>query len=240
MTQTQTQTQRRKRSTIKDKTEKQRHIIHNFFENEIKYTCPEVNLDQLVSILESQLDFIDNIPEEYEESLYKHQGGQLLIKKDSEIVELADARYYNDTNIEHINNILEIFQEIPPLTEDIVVYSGSVRPINNFKKQFISTSICVAEPFANFTDKHASRNRRCCLYEITLTKGCKVIPLFFDNMYIKELEILLFYDILEFTPGNSYVKNTFFKYEKAEAIERPIVTYQIIARPRSKIYQFNN
>lgn len=91
--------------------------------------------------------------------------------------------------------LLSIFEKIPPLEKHLTVYRGVAQnPINFKSHSFTSTSIS-PEPVIRFMRSYHEENIPCCLMEITLQPGCKVLPLFFPETELTyhrgEKEVLL-------------------------------------------------
>lgn len=99
------------------------------------------------------------------------------------------AKYTNGINHmseEDTKNLLYLFEKIPPLEYPIVVYRGTYSEVSNFNNgKFISTTLCSAT-----TNKFTGRGG--AIYQITLSAGSKILPIFNLKSFItEEVEILL-------------------------------------------------
>ncbi len=104
---------------------------------------------------------------------------------------------------DYIRDLDAIFDQMPPLPADLVVYRGvhgkkyaagkSIRDAG-----YVSTSVRrdIAQGFA-------SKKKKCCLQQIKVPAGTRVVPLIFVSRYYAEQEILL-------------PRNTSFKAERIE------------------------
>lgn len=130
------------------------------------------------SVLAKQYKFVQNIEDQVPFEWYVGEGGfaeelNHALRVDQKLTRDQERSY---------KGIMNAFQEIPPLEEDIMVYRGtSFLPF--VVKSFISTSFDqkVAEQFVE---------QDCCLLEIIVPKGQKVLPLDKISM-LPESEILL-------------------------------------------------
>jgi hypothetical protein len=107
-----------------------------------------------------------------------------------------------------LRNIDEIMEHIPETTVPITVYKGvNLTGLNEFRYDhyFSSTSVCkdIATIFAggDWQDREDRDlvNDLCCIFEITILPGSKIIPLFgsrnvdknISGVLANELEIIL-------------------------------------------------
>jgi len=85
----------------------------------------------------------------------------------------------------HFENISLAFQGVPPLSEAITVYKGKKSEgVYKLDKAFASTSVTVR----GTRDFHG---QKCCIMQITVPPGAKVLPLLALSDHQREQEILL-------------------------------------------------
>jgi hypothetical protein len=100
--------------------------------------------------------------------------------------------------------LINIFERVPPLKKDIVVYRGldigNIKNLNNIFNQVLSTSlnISIAYFFSNdlihkigWVFRKLFGATTCCILEITINAGNKVLPLYSISIHENEEEILL-------------------------------------------------
>ena len=75
---------------------------------------------------------------------------------------------------------------------------------------FISASLCYQNSFIYFTGV-TYKNIRCCMNEFHIHRGCKIVPIIQDNVYVMELEVLLCNLFINFVQGKSYIPRLTFE-----------------------------
>jgi hypothetical protein len=122
-----------------------------------------------------QIVFLDNMPAEYKEILYRYTFHGYLLMNSINQNENRDKLILD-----------EIFLKIPPVKEDFIVYRGTKKEPYFDNRIYTSTSLSIKiakDP--DFTEKD------CCLLKITVKAGTKVIPLLHFTEFPEELEVLL-------------------------------------------------
>lgn len=115
----------------------------------------------------------------------------------------------------HFDNINFAFENVPPLENIITVYKGVLNNIVYSDKAFMSTS-----RYYDNVLKFAKTYENCCVMEITVSKGSKILPLQKLSMYKDEEEILLDRDATLICTGK-YLK----KIKKEEDMNVLYCTY---------------
>ena len=137
-------------------------------------------------IIQKQLEFVNDLAENHKEiaksitkythddKFYKTMNTNLLRKK----------RQPKEIQVD-LDNIDEAFKAVPPLTEPLVVYRGKRKDeINKTDLSFVSTSL-----FSDTTVEFTGIG--CCILQITISPGSKVLPIYDISENQSEFEILL-------------------------------------------------
>ena len=124
--------------------------------------------------------YITGLPDYIKDSLEWYTGGNFdtlneKLRKDSPLSELQQY---------HFDNIKEAFRNCPELSDHLVVYKGKSSRTVYSDKAFVSTSLKY-EQSLKFSGK------TCCVLEILVSPGSKVLPLYLISRYPEEQEILL-------------------------------------------------
>lgn len=132
--------------------------------------------------LEDQLHFIDLCPEKIKKSLkwyttYDYERIMNVVREGEKLDTIA---------LEHYNNVLQCFRDIPPIKKSLTVYRGQTFRDLSEKSIMISTSLS-EEAAKDFMDY----DRKCCMFVITIPAGVSVLPLMRLSKYPQEQEILL-------------------------------------------------
>lgn len=154
-------------------------------------TDPRVNLndpDSKESKLKPQVDFINGLSPEDNKLVeyYTFQGDKGL-------------NYGKKT--EQINRLNSLFDRVPALKNDLIVYRGVISEQDSFDTRsnyfygnFVSTSL-------NYDVAKDYSGQECCFLTITVPAGSKVLPLYSVSHYPEEEEILLqgknYYDVFD-------------------------------------------
>ena len=127
-----------------------------------------------------QEEYILKLPENIKNTITWYTGGEYyefnkMLRDDKQIGEYS----------EHLKNLIIAFQGVPPLTEPMTVYKGK-KSENIYKvdKAFSSTSLSIKGTI-DF------RGEKCCIMQITIPPGSKILPLSFLSDASYEDEILL-------------------------------------------------
>jgi hypothetical protein len=117
------------------------------------------------------------------------------------------------TSCDKINNILTIFEHAPQLEQDLIVYRGGNSLSNyNFPNRILISTTLSIDIANSFTQGS------CCLYEIRILKGSKVLPLREISEHEDEQEILI-HEYGTFTlDGEHNIKRRELQY--------PVMTYK--------------
>lgn len=141
-----------------------------------------------MNIFSEQIKFIDSLPESIKNSLewytdeYNYKKFNNMLRTDEKLDEDQKT---------HLENINLAFLGVPSLTESIIVYRG----IKGFEiadeklfqdKAYVSTSLN-PELIKRI---YVKPNRECCLLQITISAGTKVLPLHTISQF-NEQEVLL-------------------------------------------------
>jgi len=131
-----------------------------------------------MSLLRQQ-EYVLTLPENIKQSITWYTGGSY----DEFNTALRSGNIPKDKN--HFENISLAFQGVPPLTESITVYKGKKsESIYKTDKAFASTSI-------NIRGTRDFHGQKCCIMQILVSPGSKVLPLAPLSDHQREQEILL-------------------------------------------------
>jgi len=128
----------------------------------------------------TQIEFVQNMSLDHHEALNWLSGGDYEKFNKS----MRKNRPLDSTEQKNLKLIDEIFYRIPPLKDSITVYKGKKSKNLYTDKAFVSTSIELKQAMG-FT------GNTCCIVQITVPPGAKIIPMrnFSSSRY--EEEILL-------------------------------------------------
>lgn len=152
--------------------------------------------------MDPQLEYIRNLPEE-----------------EKNLLNLYTTSFYEDFNYrlrqewplnkiqEKVYNVLvKCFDEVPELESPIVLYRGvKYEDFNTFAPVSMSLDKSISEQFIKGD---------CCLYEITVLKSSKVLPLYEISSIKHEMEVLgLFGKFVEIAESFDNLITKFFTYD---------------------------
>jgi hypothetical protein len=89
-----------------------------------------------------------------------------------------------------LKNLDLAFARIPQLEQPLIVYKGKKSEKVYSDKSFVSTSLQF-DIAMNFANKIRGTDLHCCVVEITVSPGSKILPIFYGSEYPEEQEILL-------------------------------------------------
>jgi hypothetical protein len=134
-----------------------------------------VNIENLKTLFEKQIFYIQNLPPKYKKVLKDYTGHSYLD------INILNQNEYKDKII-----LDEIFENIPPIEKEFIVLRGQTKEPILYGRSYVSTTMDI-----NMAKKFINTRNNCCLLRITIKPGTKVIPLFPFSMFKEELEILL-------------------------------------------------
>jgi len=166
--------------------------------------------------LEDQIDFIQSLPEDVKNSILWYTGGNYYIfndalRKNGKVPEKY-RKYFDDLN--------SAFRNAPPLDTSITVYKGKKSETVFSDKAFVSTSL----DYKGTLDFQGSSldNVSCCVLQITVSAGSKVLPILSLSINPHEQEILLDRDGEMYVTGstirNGEMKVIFVTYTPKKSI----------------------
>lgn len=136
------------------------------------------------SLLQEQYDYVYNLDEDIKKSLKMYTSERLGYYR-----KINDYLRGNIVTLESslhkiIEDIDEAFLNIPPISFPIILYRGNTTQIiNNKSYQSCSSDLDVAKQF--------TKDRNCCIYILTISSGCKVLPLVSISDHPHESEFVL-------------------------------------------------
>lgn len=130
--------------------------------------------------LKDQISYIDNLGEKGKIALNKYTHGY-----DSDINKTLRGLVPSRNVQSLISDIDQIFKHAPPLTNPIILYRGMNNRFKLTRETYQSTSLSseVARGFIKYGG--------CCMFVITVSPGCKVLPLKNISRFSHEEEVLL-------------------------------------------------
>lgn len=147
-----------------------------------------------MSNFNKQIQYIYTLSNKYIQALQTYSNSSFAIinkvLRSSHEPTILDVDKY-DEFVNIINLIDEVFEGIPPLDEDVILWRGVTMkeklPDNFIDCAYMSTTIDknVALKFSQY------QVHTCCLFEVAVPKGTKVIPLYSIATYEEEWEVLL-------------------------------------------------
>jgi len=161
-----------------------------------KYSDNGVHLKNVKSILKEQVAFVKNLPKLLHDTIQWYTMAEAYVNFNKFIRE--GEKNYNPEFEYHAANLQYIFDNIPPIKKSINVFR-SVKKKEQilYNHAYMSTAI-VFEKTIFF------RNKRCCVINITIPAGSKIIPVYVLSEML-ESEILIDKNSSIFITG-SYVK----------------------------------
>ncbi len=139
------------------------NAIYFQFENHRNF----FGLERIYTLLKKQIDFMASLDKKTKNIIKNHQNS------------------WDTSNRDILNKTLDnIFESVPGLENEIMVFRGVGNMKNFATGSYISTTINSVIGL-NYTQDE------CCLCVIYLPIGAKIIPFFFENDFLEEAEILL-------------------------------------------------
>lgn len=131
--------------------------------------------------LKEQSNFVYKLDDDIKESLYWYtdEGYKILNKS------LRENKSMTNEVSNHLKNIDLAFKAVPKTTSILTVYKGMDKKDIISDKAFVSTSL-----YKNVTASFM-KNSKCCLIEILVAKGSRILPIFKISAHPEEYEILL-------------------------------------------------
>jgi len=169
--------------------------------------------------LDKQLKYVDSLDKNTKENLTWYTSGEYLTFNEY----LRDREELPDKVVDDYEKVLksidEAFRKAPQIKDSLTVYRGVEEEgyiLNN--ESFISTSL---------EQKVAKEFAKCCLLKITLSSGCKVLPLYSISEHKDEKEILIDRDSMFILTK----KDTFTSIKIFEITVVPKTSVSIIDEP---------
>lgn len=138
--------------------------------------------------LSPQIKYIKNLSSDIKRSLiwytngYNFQDFNINLRFDNPLT--AEQTY-------HLNNITKAFSNVPPLNNPIMVYRyTSVKNAIKTDKAFTSVSMS-SRVALKISREPQNEKRKCCILNILVPSGIKVLPLFAISDLKWELEVLI-------------------------------------------------
>jgi hypothetical protein len=155
-----------------DVVNKLRHIIRNSKDRK--------HIENVIENLYDQINYTLDLPDKIVDTLRWYT----TYKYKDFLNNLRNKIYSDIDSSEKLYNINKAFENVMITNKTFVVYRGINKSPNKSLSTVISTSMSIeqASTFAN--DK-------CCLLEIEVSKGSRVIPVFIVSEIMEELEIIL-------------------------------------------------
>jgi len=104
-----------------------------------------------------------------------------------------------------LKNLDLAFARIPQLEQPLIVYKGKQSEKVYSDKAFVSTSLQF-DVAMHFAKERKETGLHCCVVEITVSPGSKILPIFYGSEYPEEQEILLDRDGKMFVTGSTIEK----------------------------------
>ncbi len=183
--------------------------------------------------LETLEQYVKNLDKSILESLWAYESGSDNINHTLRANQnLSNYNQFEKDIKTHIKNIERAFINAPTINHSLTVYRGIQNPDQISDISYISTSLM---------EDIALEFSKCCLLKITITSGCKILPLY--SMLLNTLdgtgsdaerEILIYRDVT-FIVTNTYKKVTDTFYGNKD-----ITMYDITCVPKSSVkYNLN-
>ena len=139
-----------------------------------------LNQEKLQKVLASQIHFLAHLNPKERQVIDIYSGG------DFEEIQLAvRTGKYPDKEVKEIVDILDdIFERVPPLEHTIIVYRGIKEKFRELPASYLSTSW-------DLNQANEFMRGKCCLLEITLSAGTKLLPIQSASSSTYEKEILV-------------------------------------------------
>lgn len=138
--------------------------------------------------LDRQIAFVNELSQEYLNSIIEYQGDSFVNRNLRLKLGLDD---WEEFDLNTFRKLEDIFQSIPPLEKPLTVYRGVVIPseekLDTYDGAYISTT----------TDKYMAQRfiegiSDCCILQITVSPGSKVLPLIDQSLIFEESEVILY------------------------------------------------
>lgn len=159
-----------------------------YTESTVVYCQPQ----QYINIFKKQIQYLHKLDDKYINALKVYTGsGYLEINKILRESNTITKNNYDEKMIPIINLIDYIFRNIPPIEENIILWRGvklHEKIITNFvEKGYVSTTLdkSIAYRFSG------QQKYKCCLFEIFVPKGTRIIPVYTCSEISNEIEAIL-------------------------------------------------
>lgn len=144
------------------------------------------------NLINKQVDFVNHLNVKYQNVLRWYTGGNFDVFN----MKLRQNKNLSEEEQDKLKNMDYMFSLVPPINGSITVYKGKNSSSVYPDKSFISTSISYEQAL-----KFAGKD--CCILEITVSAGSKILPLFTVSRELEENEILLDRDGILSVTGSS-------------------------------------
>jgi hypothetical protein len=148
------------------------------------------------TIFGPQMEYLDSLFDRETPSVMKiYNGIKYYIEGDYKTLNqklcgsyIGKNKELNSDEQNCVNALNKIFNEIPPLQEPVIVYRGIKTELqeNFLNCQYVSTSLNKRVAIARFSNFFS-----CCILEITIPKGTRVIPIMEYSEWNDEFEVIL-------------------------------------------------
>lgn len=145
--------------------------------------------------LSKQVAYVETLPDSEKASINWYTGGNYDQFNDA----IRKGKLLSQLQRGHKDNIDSAFEAVPPLEGPIIVYKGKGSDKVYSDKSFMSTTL-LYERTKRFT------NKDCCVLQITVSAGSKVLPIRALSKEPDEEEVLLDRDGTLIVTGNTIEK----------------------------------
>jgi hypothetical protein len=135
---------------------------------------------KLYKDIEEQVKYVNSLSEDEQKSLNWYTGGgyddfNVAIRSDKSLTYIQEK---------HRKNIQKAFEHIKPIDTALTVFKGIDTDIVFSDKSYVSTTI-------EYKKTHRFTGKNCCILQITLVPGSRILPLYLVSKEPDEEEILL-------------------------------------------------
>lgn len=146
----------------------------------------------MYSNLRKQEEYVSNLPDAEKKSLEWYTSGAYRDFNKA----LREGKILTQIQREHKDNIDSAFESVPPLEEPIIVYKGKGSDNVYSDKSFVSTTL-------NYESSKRFSGSECCVLQITVSAGSRVLPLRTISEMPDEEEVLLNRGDIAIVTGNA-------------------------------------
>lgn len=145
-------------------------------------------MNSLTEQIAKQIRYVASLPQELKNALLEYQGDSFVNRN---LRMKLDYGEWEEFDLRTLRNLERIFAEIPPLEQALTVYRGIViyseEKLDTYDGAFISTTLDkgMAEQFIEGISD-------CCILQITVSPGSKVLPLVDPSLVFEEDEVILY------------------------------------------------